>query len=249
MTDRSSFPEITPQALPTDGIFFSVVIATFNRGDRIVPTIRSVLRQTWRDFEILVVGDGCTDNTGDVLATNFGDSVTWINLDRNYGSQSSPNNEGVRRARGSHIAYLGHDDIWSPDHLAAMARLIQATEPDFAVSGAILYPQRGIPEYGLTGLFDDPEAARQEFFPPSSWAHRRDVLEQIGPWGDPNELDRPIDLELQQRAVRAGLAFASTGIITVHKFAAISRYMSYRFQGRAHLDADLRRLRQRNQRN
>ncbi len=83
--------------------FFSVVIAAYNTGGRILPTIHSILAQTYRDFEIWVIGDGCSDATGEVLATNFADLVHWENLDRNHGSQSHPNNTGIARsARNPH---------------------------------------------------------------------------------------------------------------------------------------------------
>ena len=93
-----------------DDAAFSVVIATFNRGRLILPTIESVLRQTRPAHEIIVVGDGCTDDTGEILAATFGDRVRWTNLERNLGSQAYANNEGIRLATGTHIAYLGHDD-------------------------------------------------------------------------------------------------------------------------------------------
>src|SRR6185369_6617224 len=100
---------------------FSVVIAAYNSAAWIVTTVRSALRQTLRAEEIIVVGDGCTDATGDILATHFPDEVRWTNLARNSGGQSTPNNEGIRLARGTHIAYLGHDDVWSPHHLERLA--------------------------------------------------------------------------------------------------------------------------------
>lgn len=217
---------------------FSVVIAAFNAARWITPTIRSALDQTYRDFELIVVGDGCTDDTGDVLALNFGDSVRWRNLDRNSGGQSAPNNEGIRLARGTHIAYLGHDDIWSPRHLEQLAAVIRADDPDFAVSGALYHGPPGSCYYQTTGIFDDPSAPETEFFPPSSFAHRRAVVDRIGLWRDPNELRAPADCEFLLRAVEHRCTFASTGNITVHKFAAGHRYLSYRFPS----DLEQRRL-------
>src|SRR5829696_1022545 len=93
---------------------FSIVIAAFNSAPWIVTTVRAALAQSYSDYEIIVVGDGCTDETGELLRENFGDMVTWIDLSPNSGGQSLPNNEGIRRASGTHVAYLGHDDIWAP---------------------------------------------------------------------------------------------------------------------------------------
>ena len=100
---------------------------------------------------------------------------------------------------------------------------------DFAVSGAVYHGPPGSRYYQITGIFDDPRTAEKEFFPPSSFAHRRDVVDRIGFWRDPNQLRAPADCEFLLRAAGLRCSFASTGIITVHKFAAGHRYLSYRF--------------------
>ncbi|MEY2527430.1 MAG: hypothetical protein QOE73_2201, partial [Verrucomicrobiota bacterium] len=179
--------------------FFSVVIPTYNSAALIVHSVRAALAQTFRDFEIIVVGDGCTDNTGDILAREFGEEIRWKNLERNSGSQSTPNNEGIRLARGSHIAYLGHDDIWSRHHLELLAQVARETDSDFTVSGAVYYGPPGSMFYQFTGIFDDPETARREFFPPSSFAHKRDLTDRIGGWREPDELRAPVDCEILRR--------------------------------------------------
>ena len=209
--------------------YFSVVVAAYNSGERILPTIRSVLAQTYRRFEVLVIGDGCTDATGEILVSNFGQAVRWENLDRNYGSQSYPNNAGIDLSRGTHVAYLGHDDIWSPHHLEKLATTIREADPDFAVSGAVYHTPPGSKYYQFTGIFDDPSTAEREFFPPSSFAHRHDVVQRIGPWKDPREINAPVDCEFLLRAAANDCTFVSTKVITVHKFAAGHRYLWYRF--------------------
>jgi len=207
---------------------FSIVIAAYNSARWIVTTVRSVLAQTYGDYEIIVVGDGCTDDTGELLQAHFGNAVDWTNLPQNSGGQSYPNNEGIRRARGSHVAYLGHDDIWGPTHLLRMAEVVAASDPDFVVSGAICHGPPGSMYYHTTGIFEDPAAAATDFFPPSSFAHRRDVAQRIGGWKHPAELHAPADCDFLMRAVEAGCTFASTRTVTVHKFAAGHRYLSYR---------------------
>jgi glycosyltransferase involved in cell wall biosynthesis len=159
---------------------FSVVIATFNAARWIVPTIRSALDQTYRNFEIIVVGDGCTDNTADVVDSHFADSVRWMNLARNSGGQSTPNNEGIRLARGTHIAYLGHDDIWSRRHLEQLARVVRehdpvsrSAAPSSMAAGVLLLPDNGAVRRS--------QRARAGVLSPSSFAHRRDLVDRIGP--------------------------------------------------------------------
>jgi glycosyltransferase involved in cell wall biosynthesis len=208
--------------------FFSIVLPTFGRGRHIKPTIESVLGQSFGDFELIVVGDGCADDTEAAVRSFPPERVTWLNLPRNTGSQSFPNNEGIRAAQGGWIAYIGHDDIWAPNHLKRMFETIASIEGlDFVISGCVFYGPRGSDEDHVTGLFDAADAPLKHFFPPTSIAHRRDVTTRIGDWRDPRTLKCPLDNEFLLRAAHAGLRFASTGDVTAHKFAAGNRYLSY----------------------
>jgi len=98
---------------------FSVIVATYNWSAALRLALASVLEQTEHDFELLVIGDHCSDDSEAVVRA-FGDSrLVWVNLERNCGSQWGPNNTGLSMARGRYIAYLGHDDLWAPGHLRA----------------------------------------------------------------------------------------------------------------------------------
>jgi len=109
----------------------SVIIPTYNWSTVLRYAIASVLRQTYGNFELLVIGDHCTDDSEEVVA-GFADSrVRWHNLPENSGSQSIPNNVGLELARGEFVVYLGHDDLWLPTHLA---RLIAAFEQSGAAA-------------------------------------------------------------------------------------------------------------------
>src|SRR4051812_48682622 len=118
----------------------SVIIATYNWSSVLPYSIGSVLRQTMQDFEILVVGDGCTDNSEEVVAAMGDPRIRWVNLPANTGHQSGPNNEGLRQARGEFIAYLGHDDLWLPHHLAAHVAALDASGAAMTYSLLITVP-------------------------------------------------------------------------------------------------------------
>jgi glycosyltransferase involved in cell wall biosynthesis len=102
----------------------TVIIATYNWSAVLAHSVASVLDQTFADFELLVVGDGCTDDSGDVVTALGDPRVHWHNLPENTGHQSAPNNEGIRMAEGDLIAYLGHDDLWLPNHLEVLVNAI-----------------------------------------------------------------------------------------------------------------------------
>ncbi len=94
----------------------SVVIPTYNRENYITETIESVLAQTYRDFEIIVVDDGSTDNTRQAVGTFRDDSRVNYIYQENQGV-SAARNTAIRASRGEYIAILDSDDIWLKDAL------------------------------------------------------------------------------------------------------------------------------------
>ncbi len=209
----------------------SVIIATYNWSSVLRYSIESVLGQEFADFELLVIGDGCTDDSA-AVATSFGDPrVRWHNLPENSGNQSAPNNEGLRLARGEYVAYLGHDDIWHPRHLAVLVRAMDETGADFGYTwlqmlGPEVAPGRERVRL-LTGVapggVHDPTMA----VPPSSVMHRREAGLAIGGWKDYRTLRLPPDNEFVFRAGQHGMRFACVPELSVFKFNASWRKNSY----------------------
>lgn len=93
-----------------------VVIATYNRAYVIRDALESVLRQTYRDFEIIVVDDGSSDNTRELVASLPGDGIRYIRHERNRGC-SAAYNTGIAAATGQLVGFLDSDDFWKPDYL------------------------------------------------------------------------------------------------------------------------------------
>lgn len=92
----------------------SVVIATYNRGYCIGQAVNSVLTQTFRDYELIVVNDGSTDETLRVLQA-YGDQIRII--DQENRGVSAARNRGIANARGEWVAFLDSDDEWEPEKL------------------------------------------------------------------------------------------------------------------------------------
>src|SRR4051812_41373880 len=90
----------------------TVINATYNRSRVLAHAVESVRRSTLQDWELIVVGDHCTDDSAAVVAACADARVRFVNLPRNTGEQSGPNNEGVRLARGRYLAFLNHDDLY-----------------------------------------------------------------------------------------------------------------------------------------
>lgn len=206
----------------------SVIIATFNWSAALRCAIRSVLGQRVQAFEVLVVGDACTDDSEAVVAAFDDPRIRWHNLDRNYGSQWAPNNEGLRHARGEWIAYLGHDDIWHPAHLESALRTAHETGADFVASVAVCYGPSGSGIHALTGVFAGGRPSASDFIPPSSIMHRRTLADTIGGWRDAETSRLAVDCAFVVDAMSAGARIASTHELTVFKFNAAWRRDAYK---------------------
>ena len=195
----------------------TAIIATYNWSSVLPYSIGSVLRQTFSDFELLVVGDGCSDDSERVVTAMKDPRIRWINLPANTGHQSGPNNEGLRQARGEIVAYLGHDDLWLPHHLALMVGAFDRTNSDFAYALGINVASDG----SVAPVI--PQPTRGTFSAPLCMAHLKRVTEEMGGWRDYRELHDPPDVELWRRAHTRGYVFTFVPRLTGVKFPASGR--------------------------
>lgn len=92
----------------------SVIIPTYNRANFVTKAIDSVLAQTFADYEIIVIDDGSTDNTKEVLDPYRG-KIQYIHQENS--GVSAARNAGIRMARGNWVAFLDSDDEWMPEYL------------------------------------------------------------------------------------------------------------------------------------
>ena len=199
----------------------TVIMPTYNWSSVLPYSIGSALRQTFIDFELLVVGDGCTDDSEQVVGAIGDPRVRWINLPVNTRHQSGPNNEGLRQARGEVIAYLGHDDLWLPHHLQS---LVAALDGGGDVAHAIL----AFVGPGGKDIVPARLTERVAWMPPTCIAHRRAVTDRVGGWRDYRELAVPPETELLGRAKAAGFRFVFAPRLTAVKFPAGMRRDVYK---------------------
>ena len=117
----------------TDAPRVSVVIPAYNAAWCVGRAIDSVLAQTFRDFELIVVDDGSTDGTAAVLA-RYDDALRIVS--KPNGGMSSARNAGIRAATGDYVAFLDADDRWMPEKLARQVALLDA-QPELAFCAAV----------------------------------------------------------------------------------------------------------------
>jgi glycosyltransferase involved in cell wall biosynthesis len=103
--------------------FFTIIIPTYNREEKLKATIQSVLHQTYTDFELLVMDDGSTDNT-EKMVNNFSDDRIRYYWASNSGGPATPRNRGIDLANAPWISFLDADDIWYPTRLFEVAEAI-----------------------------------------------------------------------------------------------------------------------------
>jgi glycosyltransferase involved in cell wall biosynthesis len=200
----------------------TVITATFNKPETLKYTIESVLHQDLTNFEYWVIGDCCTDDTESVVKSFQDNRIKWFNLTKNVGSQTGPNNEGLRRAKGKYIAFLGHDDLWFPNHLSTLVDFLEQTQSDFVYASTLLFSEDGDHKVvGIQKIFDRKQLfirAKMGCIPPSSWLFKNTVVGVCGFWKNPAESNFSIDHEYQLRIVEHGFKINGKDDLFILKF-------------------------------
>jgi glycosyltransferase involved in cell wall biosynthesis len=179
-------------------MFLSVIIPVFN-GARFLPdSVRNVLAQGHEPLEIIVVDDGSTDDTPEVIRS-FGDRVISVRLEGNRGPAVA-RNAGIARARGSVIAFLDVDDLWPLGRLPAMMEPLAGDPACSIVKG-----------YARVSHSLDPEANPKTLSPPvlgpwiGSALYRKEVFQEVGLFEPALRYSEDIDWFLRARERGVGL--------------------------------------------
>ena len=115
--------------------FFSIIIPLYNKENYIQNTINSVLSQTFSDFEVLIIDDGSTDNSAEIVSL-FIDSRIKYHYKKNEGV-STARNLGIEKSTTNYITFLDADDYWYPDFLEEMYKYINQFPEQKVFSAAI----------------------------------------------------------------------------------------------------------------
>jgi glycosyltransferase involved in cell wall biosynthesis len=226
MTLRTRRPAIT------------IVTATYNRSRALACAIESARRQTFSDWEMIIVGDACTDDTAEIVARAADPRIRFLNLDRNWGEQAGPNNIGVAEARAPLIAFLNHDDLWLPNHLMSCREALAAVQADMVLgTAANLASSSPLPlqfeslQITLEGLAHDnkwsPNELHAGVVPASCWLVRREVLMRLGGWRLARDCTIEPSQDLLFRGWRAGYRIYTLNLVTLVIIPSGTRTGSY----------------------
>ncbi len=107
--------------------FFSIILPTFNRSDFIETAVQSVLGQEIKDWELIIVDDGSTDNTGEIIKKYLSDPRIKYHYQSNQ-ERSKARNNGIDLATGKFICFLDSDDQYLPNHLSVLQQMIKENQ-------------------------------------------------------------------------------------------------------------------------
>jgi glycosyltransferase involved in cell wall biosynthesis len=112
----------------------TVIVTTRNNADALRYALESVLSQSYVNFEVWVVGDGCMDHSEDVVNSFCDERFFWFNIPSGVNSDFRLINEGMKRARGEYVAYLRDTDLWMPNHLEVLVECMEDSGVDVVFS-------------------------------------------------------------------------------------------------------------------
>lgn len=139
----------------------SIIVPTYNREKVIGRAIQSILRQSYENYEIIIVDDGSIDRTQEIISRIKDDRIRYIRLEQNQGVAHA-RNFGIQEAKYDYVAFCDSDDEWLPDKLQKqMVKLMGALE------------QVGLVYCRVSGI--DRNGSDRYIWPPESW--RKDMLE------------------------------------------------------------------------
>ncbi len=110
----------------------SIIIPTYNRANLIGESISSVLNQTFKDFEVIIVDDGSVDNTESVVKSFNDARIKYIKCEKNRGACVA-RNLGIKIAKGKYIAFQDSDDKWLPEKLEKQIKVLTACQENSIV--------------------------------------------------------------------------------------------------------------------
>lgn len=218
---------------PQEGPLVSVIIASYNHAPYIEASIESVLAQSYRNIELLVIDDGSKDDSVERIRRLQEEHAFDFRVQQNQGL-SRTLNEAIARARGSLIAPFGSDDIMLPERIAKQVAYLQ-DKPEVGICAGNI---QEIDEHGnFRGVTKDLPLRRLDFEdafldrkpgpPAPTLLFRREALEKVGGFDPQIRLE---DLLIELKVTRAGYFIdVLPDVLALYRVHATNTYKNYRF--------------------
>jgi len=135
----------------------SIITCTYNRAHLLGETIQSVLSQTFSDFEYIIIDDGSTDNTQELIHSFNDKRINYVRHDHSNGYLSIARNHGLKKASGKYIAFIDSDDLWKDNYLILLVQTLEQNPGfDFCFTDAEVFSTERIIQkslYQKSGVF------------------------------------------------------------------------------------------------
>ena len=168
---------------------WSILLPTHNRAKTLDFAIQSALLQTQQDFELLIVADGCTDNTKEIVSKFKDSRIKFFDLEKAPNFGYANRNIALKEASGELIAFLAHDDLWFKDHLNLLEKEFNDpkidlcyTQPLWITPEAMALPSSfNLKNPACLNLFMNK---KENAIPAGCFAHRKSCFDKLGYWDE-----------------------------------------------------------------
>lgn len=191
----------------------SIVTSTFNRSDRLLKAIESVQKQTFQDYEHIIVDDCSTDDTEKKVKALKDPKIVYIKLPENWGNDTRPKNTGIKAAKGEYVAMLDDDNQYRPDHLAVLLSEIEKSSVDIVYADRWLVDENDPSKngVGISSEFSLALLLQRNYIDTSDILIRKEVLFKVG--GFDERYRKYVDWNLWVRLAKYGCSFKHIPII------------------------------------
>lgn len=175
----------------------SIIMPTFNRENIISNAIYSVINQSFKNFELIIIDDGSTDGTERFIKDKFSqyfeiNKIRYFKL--NHQGVSAARNVGLKNSDGNIIAYLDSDNQWNSEFLSIMIAKLDESESDSAYCGVMVNNRVTNKDYVLNQAFNRKQLLDNNFIDLNSFIHKKRLYELKG--GFDEKLTRLVDWDL-----------------------------------------------------
>ena len=203
----------------------TIIIATYNRPDCLKQAITSVIRQTYQEWLLFVIGDHCSSETETVVKSFTDARISYYNCPNRSGSQSGGNSIGIALATTPYIAFLNHDDIWLPNHLETAVRYLIKNNAR-CYFGRFIFAFYSLSHFPI---LKEAHPKKRELFrgfftvptyiePVSGWVIHTDTAKNTGYWRHQDDIHRVPIQDYYLRLWRKGAKCTFGEVITGVKF-------------------------------
>lgn len=216
----------------------TVLTATYKRDDLLKRAIESVLNQTHKKFEYIIIDDDPSKATKELVESFKDDRLHYITNEENPArTHCRPLNTGLKKATGEYIAYLDDDNEWYPYHLEVLLNVMKDSDVDVAYCDMLVEDPDGNQQQAIALDFDAQFLLNRNFIDTSNIMHTKDMAFNVGGWDE--KIKRFTDWNLMVRMMKWGAKFKRVPIVATKYYIGLEDTQSSRTEVKSWFDPAL----------